>query len=1509
MAKIGCGSAKSSNEFDFLRSPCTIFVPKSGEDIRKLKHILRTTVAIVATVTLLAYTLLSLPAVQDALLRSITQVIEEQLGTKVHIRHISLQGGNRIVLGGIRLYDTQGRTLLHASRLAARMELLPLLQSRISISSLQLYGFHANLYQATAGQPANFQFLIDALKGDGGESAPIQLNINTILLRHGRISWHRRYKPRTPMRFNANHVEVNGLSLTASLRHYSPDSLNLSIRRIEMSEASGLQLQRLSFNAAAGLHGIWVDDFLLELPHTHIALTPIAVSYTTATNAQGERQYRDLRYEASTQLCTIHPADLTPLVPQLVPWPDEADLQLNAAIQGDELQANLHTFQVSALHGALQCSLPLTADHPLNAEHRSIHTSQASIHISPVAYHSLAHLLPPSLPKGMGQMFPAHLQVEGSYTRLQARGHAQLSTAIGRTEAQAAVSANGEGNIKVQLNDCNLGTLLDMPHLLGTATAQLQARGIMKDWKPTQGQAVATIPHIGIKGHQYESIKATAQYRKAQLQASLQCNDPLAHLYGTAQYQTQGRTKLLNTQVTLHNLEPHRLNLTTAHPHTAFSACLKADLQGTTAEDLTGQVALTDFCMTDSVQAYSPGPITVTATHLSEGQRLVELHSNFLEVSATAPYRIRGVAAQVATIAHACLPSLVKAPPSTSTPPTAMSLHATLTDATPLRRIVGIPLYTTGTLQAHATYNDITQQLQASVSAPWLEYSGQQFTRLNLTAHSQADLVSAQTSFTRTVGKSDIDFHASVSAANDSLHAAARWNNSGPHRYDGEIRTFTTFSKESPDALLATLHILPTGVTVNDSLWSIHPATIQLGQHTAQIQHFKIEQQNRFLTLNGRIGPLPADTLDLRLNDINLEYVFNIVDFHAVDFTGMATGTATGTSLTQQPNLSAQLHVKDFRFNTALLGNMNVTAGWDRQQNAITLLANIHDYPNQSHTNVQGSIRTGAPPHGGLDLLVNTRHIDLAFLNKYTSGFFSHLNGRASGWTRIAGPFKDINLEGDMCIDHATIGVASTNVEYRIYGDSVILRPDLISIPSARIYDAQGSPGKTQHSALVRGNLRHTSLSNLRFNFDIEADNILGYDQKDFGDNVFCGTAYATGQVGLRGKPGQVDIDIDATPQEHTQFVYNQSSPTTVSGTEFITYVDHHNTDSASTTSHTEAAEPTTDMRINFLLNLTPKASIKILMDPKAGDYISLAGNGRIRANYYNKGNFSMFGTYTVDHGVYKLSVQDVIRKDFTFNPGGTLVFGGPPMLADLNLQAVYTVPSVSLNDLSARSTFSQNNVRVNCLMNLGGKAQAPQISFDFDLPNVNEDEKQMVRSLISTEEERNMQVIYLLGIGRFYTYDYTNNGQSQSSVAMKSLLSSTLSAQLNQMFSTILGTGSNWNIGTNLSTGEVGWSDMDVEGLLSGRLLNNRLLINGNFGYRDNSAMGTGNFIGDFDIQWILTQSGNVSLKAYSKTNDRYFTKSSLTTQGVGIALKRDFGSWRDVFRIFVPRKRRKTQ
>ena len=106
-----------------------------------------------------------------------------------------------------------------------------------------------------------------------------------------------------------------------------------------------------------------------------------------------------------------------------------------------------------------------------------------------------------------------------------------------------------------------------------------------------------------------------------------------------------------------------------------------------------------------------------------------------------------------------------------------------------------------------------------------------------------------------------------------------------------------------------------------------------------------------------------------------------------------------------------------------------------------------------------------------------------------------------------------------------------------------------------------------------------------------------------------------------------------------------------------------------------------------------------------------------------------------------------------------------------------------------------------------------------------------------------------------------------------------------------------NWNFGTNFSTGEDGWTDMEVEGILSGQLLNNRLLINGNFGYRENQMMNTNtNFVGDFEAEWLVNSSGNIRLKAYNETNDRSYIRTNLTTQGIGIIFRKDFDRWSEL-------------
>ena len=170
--------------------------------------------------------------------------------------------------------------------------------------------------------------------------------------------------------------------------------------------------------------------------------------------------------------------------------------------------------------------------------------------------------------------------------------------------------------------------------------------------------------------------------------------------------------------------------------------------------------------------------------------------------------------------------------------------------------------------------------------------------------------------------------------------------------------------------------------------------------------------------------------------------------------------------------------------------------------------------------------------------------------------------------------------------------------------------------------------------------------------------------------------------------------------------------------------------------------------------------------------------------------------------------------------------------------------------------------------------------------------------------------MIYLLAIGRFYNQNsnaMNQEGQSQTSLAMQSLLSGTISQQINNVLKNFIKT-SNWNFGANISTGNEGFNNAEYEGLLSGRLLNNRLLINGQFGYRDNPNATT-SFIGDFDIRYLLLPNGNLAVKVYNQANDRYFIKNSLNTQGLGLIMKKDFNGWRELFGIKRKERKPKTK
>lgn len=1475
---------------------------------------------------LLALLLLNIPAIQTRMSAVIASQLSDFLHTEIRIGRTDIGLLNRVILDDVLIMDQQNDTLLRAARLTAKPDILSILQGRIVINNAQLFGCYVNIYQNNPKGKTNLQFLLDAFASkDTTQKKDLNLRISSILIRRGEVRFNKRYMPETPGRFNPNHLHVRQLSTSIALKAFTKDSLNFQVKRLSFNEQSGLELKKLHFKVLANRHQASLEELELQLPGSNLLIHKLKATYPDTPQKTGwDKWLEGLHAGIEINHSQIALNDLACFVPALRGFLEPVHLEISGEWRNEHVLFDRIHLYTKDEEMNLQSRLLLY--NVRNAEKRGINASTLSLNIQK----ELWHFLPDNMQQKLSKVWPfveraefIHYNGDLQVNRNSLRTNGKLACSAGEIKLNGTFNGTRQFKGAIATDNFLLGNIIDPDGNFGNLAFDMNLDGNLEHKIP-QVQAKGNIRRFEYNGYNYQNIQIDGNYGQQGFEGNVSMDDPNGAIRLNGSINPYLKEPEVNLSVALENVSPHELKLSDKYEGMLFSTEVQADFSGLKADELNGNLTVNRLTVSKNEETKDFGSIILDWHKGEQREKNIQLQSDFLQASVEGDFTFKDLISNLKHSASDYLPGIIdEQPRKESNCKFNTAIHIQNLDF--LTFIWGTPIQFSQAAYINASYNSKHDLVQVHASVPHVVYGNENIKDLSINYSGSNGFLTGGLSLSREMNKNMVRFGVQTDIRDGILYNDLHWSIPNNKKYSGSIAASTLFETTAEKKKRTVVNFQPSEIVINDSVWQVHPSKVEIEPGSVWIRNFLIDQSDkRYLSVNGSVSKNQNDTLVANLKDINLQYVFNIINFHAVEFDGYATGRVYAHNLIQDPTVEAFLNVQDFTFNLAQMGNMNAYAKWKKSEKSIYLNSLMNDPQESSMTCVEGTITPGHEPGSGLDLEISAENTNLYFLNQYTAGIFTNLRGRTTGKLRVFGPFKAIDLDGDMMVNHARMKVDILNTEYHMYNNMVRIRPGRIIFDNAMIYDRDGGSAIEGHKAVLNGELRHEHFSKMTYDIDIETDRLLAYDQEDFGDELFCGTAIASGHVGIKGSPGILNVDIDAWPEENTLFMYNLSRPDVLTENEFVKFVSRqekqkktlpvlHDIGEMKDESHNivpsvkqETEENGgSDVRVNFNLHITPRASMRILMDARAGDYISIKGNGNIKASFYNKGKFQMYGTFTVSEGIYKLSLQDVIRKDFILSPGGNIVFGGDPNEATLNLQAVYSVPSVSLNDLSSGTTFSQNNVRVNCLMNIQGKAKQPHISFDFDIPNVNEDEKRMVKSLISTEEEKNMQIVYLLGIGRFYTYDYNNPNQSQSSVAMKSLLSSTLSGQLNEMLSNIIG-NNNWNIGTNLSTGEQGWSDMDVEGLLSGRLLNNRLLINGNFGYRDNTnTYKSSNFIGDFDIQWLLTPSGNLSLKAYSETNDRYFTKSSLTTQGIGLQFKKDFSSWKDLFRINRRRNR----
>lgn len=1435
--------------------------------------------------------LLHIPSIQTYIGGCVADALCDKFGTKVKVGRVDLGFINRLILDDSYMQDKNGEQMLRVSRISVKINLLALANGQIEITSAQFFGLHANLYKATPEAKPNFQFVVDALasKDSTKQKTPLDLQINSLIIRNGEISYRVLSRPSRPGKFSADNINARNISAHIIINRITDDSLNVKVKRIAFDERCGFKLKSLSLSAIACRTKTKIENFKLELPASLIQIPSLQASYRMKN---GQIEMPTLQFDGSIKAPYISPSDLAVFVPTLtrLNMRPALDIQFN----GTGSSLTVKKISINTTDGSLQLvANGGVKNYPANPSwYTNIDQLKAGQQAISNIYAVATGKNVPNIIERLG-----NVQITGyaGGDKKNIASEGKLHTSPGNLTL--AFDKRGDKiTAHMETVRFNIGSLVN-DNKLGHISANLNVHGSSKDNFAAQGR----VYDFDYNGYKYRSLNLNATYRNKRLEGKANIDDPNVQLTAIGTFVNNGAKPNLQLKANIAHFEPNTLRLTDKWQQTAFAANIACDIKGSDINNADGSIELHDFAMRGPETEYNINNVSVK-TGYNNGNHFLDVDSDFGTIDINGHFSYNTIVRSVLNMVAAKLPTI---PGLTHKPQREFNdftLNASLNSTEWMNRLLGIPLEIHRPLNISGEIDDKNEKINLWCDVPSFTFNGNRFSDAFINVESPSDTLKADIRIKKLADRGKyMALHLNAGASDNHLNTSLSFSNNERHPLKGIINSSTVFAKDEEGVSTAYIDVLPSRATIGDTTWHVAPSSIIYSKNKLQVNSFSVSHDNQMLAINGTATKSENDSLLVTLNDIDVSYVLNLVNFHSVDFLGMASGEARiAGAFSEKPLLSADVIVKDFKFETGRMGTLYANVGYNHEEGNIEINAVAKDEDNR-RTDINGYV---SPKHNYIDLAIDAHRTRAEFMESFCGSFMDNVNADINGNVNVVGPLNNINLVGKAVVD-GSVRLSALNTTYWMRGDSVTFVPDEIKFKGDTLYDRNGNIG------IMTGSIYHKHLTNLSYALKVKAKNLLAYDTHSFGDNTFYGTAYVTGDCDIKGKSGEVVIDIDAVPEKNSILVYNAADQSSIGSTDFITWKDNNVEETDSTdTEHNNKVDISTNIRLNFLINCNPNATLKLIMDEKTGDYITLNGDGVLRASYFNKGSFDIYGNYIVDHGVYKLTIQNIIKKDFTFQKGGSISFGGDPYNAALNLKALYVLNSVSLADLNIGRSFSNNNVRVNCLMNITGNPNSPKVDFDLDMPNMSNDIKQMVYSLLNAEEEKNQQVLYLLAVGRFMAQNNNNNATgetpqySQTSLAMQSFLSGTISQQLNSVLSNVINSN-NWNFGANISTGTEGFNNAEYEGMLSGSLLNNRLLFNGQFGYRDN-ANATTSFIGDFDLKYLLFPNGNLAINVYNKTNDRYFTRNSLNTQGLGVIMKKDFTRISD---LFFWRKKEKTK
>lgn len=654
------------------------------------------------------------------------------------------------------------------------------------------------------------------------------------------------------------------------------------------------------------------------------------------------------------------------------------------------------------------------------------------------------------------------------------------------------------------------------------------------------------------------------------------------------------------------------------------------------------------------------------------------------------------------------------------------------------------------------------------------------------------------------------------------------------------------------------------------------------------IENFRMQHKDQTIALNGKLLKNTHKDIHLVFNKVQL---FDITpEIEGLSLTGAINGRL---SLIQQYDKyfpSSDLVVENFTLNKYAMGDLELGIHGNESLTEFSVNTQFINEKDESFRTIGNIFIRNNKTY--LELHTSLQKLNLAPFSPLADGILSNLRGNMTGSAHISGFLTNPTVEGSIKLENAGMGVPYLNIDTDFDPNATItLQNNNFIFNDITLTDVVH---KTK--AVLGGKIYHKNFLDwfLDLTIDTKNDRFLVLNTKAVDNELFYGTGFIKGNATITGNVNNLSLKVNAVTGEGTKFKIPLSDTQTIGDDSFINFVSKRKMEDDE-----ELQQKTFEgIEMYFDLNVLPTAEVEIIIDPKNNSNLIGRGAGTLLFEINTNGKFNMWGDFITTSGEYNFKYE-IIDKKFKVLPGGSITWNGDPLNAELqNLKAVYSLYANPSSLLESNQYNRKINTQVQ--ISLEGNLAQPQTVFDIQFPDSNSGLVSELEYRLKDTDKKQLQAFSLLLQGSFLS----DTSAGEKVVAYNML--ETATGIFNQLLS---GNDDKLNLGVSYESGTIdpnqSYSTNDRLGITFSSQITDKFLINGKLGIPIGGATQTA-IAGDFEMQYLLSKDGNLSIKAFNRENEiqQYLLDKIGYTQGVGIFYKVEFDSFKELLNQILARK-----